>query len=102
MRALAILGSTGSIGTQALDVVRRNPDRFKVVALTAGTSHELLVGQVREFMPKVVAVADEAAAQELKEKLGGLRAVEVLAGPDAAEIVARDQDADVVVNAMVG
>ena len=102
MRALSILGSTGSIGTQALDVVRRNPDRFKVVALTAGTSHELLVGQVREFMPQVVAVADEAAAQELKEKLGGLRAVEVLAGPDAAEIVARDVDADVVVNAMVG
>src|SRR6266516_2838426 len=54
MRTIAILGSTGSIGTQALDVIRRNPDRFKVVALSAGSSHELLVGQVREFMPREV------------------------------------------------
>ena len=56
MRTLAILGSTGSIGTQALDVVRRNADRFKVVGLGAGASHELLVGQVREFMPPLVAI----------------------------------------------
>ena len=62
MRSLAILGSTGSIGTQALDVVRRNPDRFRVVGLGAGSSHELLVGQVREFMPPVVAIADEHGA----------------------------------------
>jgi 1-deoxy-D-xylulose-5-phosphate reductoisomerase len=102
MRRIAILGSTGSIGTQALDVVRRNPDRFKVVALTAGSSHELLVGQVREFMPQVVAVAEEDAAHELTSKLGRLRAVEVLSGPQAAEFVAREIDADMVLNAMVG
>ena len=102
MRTLSILGSTGSIGAQALDVVRRNPDRFRVVALTAGSSHELLVGQVREFMPQVVAVADEEAAVEVKSKLGGLRAVDVIAGPDAAETVARDADCDMVLNAMVG
>ncbi len=102
MRSLAILGSTGSIGTQALDVVRRNPDRFKVVALSAGSSHELLVGQIREFMPPLVAVADEVAAAELKEKLSGLRAVEILSGSDAAEIVARDSEADMVLNAVVG
>ncbi len=46
MRSLIILGSTGSVGTQALDVVRRNPERFRVVGLSAGTNHELLVGQV--------------------------------------------------------
>jgi len=102
MRQIAILGSTGSIGTQALDVARRHPDRFKVVALTAGSSHELLVGQVREFMPQVVAVAEEEAAREVTAKLGGLRAVEVLSGPQAAEFVAREIDADMVLNAMVG
>ena len=58
MRSVTILGSTGSIGTQALDVVRRHPDRFRVVGLGAATSHELLVGQVREFMPPLVAIAD--------------------------------------------
>src|SRR6266516_3477481 len=102
MRSLAILGSTGSIGTQALDVVRRNPDRFRVVALSAGSSHELLVGQIREFMPPLVAVADGAAAEELRAKLAGLRAVQILSGPRAAETLARDCDADMVLNAMVG
>jgi 1-deoxy-D-xylulose-5-phosphate reductoisomerase len=102
MRSLAILGSTGSIGTQALDVVRRNPDRFRVLGLAASTSHELLVGQIREFLPPVVAVADEESAAELREKLSGLRAVEILAGPDAAETLARESEADMVLNAMVG
>src|SRR6266581_2138585 len=102
MRSLAILGSTGSIGTQALDVVRRNPDRFRVVGLSAGSSHELLVGQIREFMPPLVAVADETAAAELKAKLSGLRAVQILSGPDAARTLARECEADMVLNAMVG
>jgi 1-deoxy-D-xylulose-5-phosphate reductoisomerase len=102
MRRLVILGSTGSIGTQALDVVRRNPDRLEVVGLAAAQSHELLVGQIREFLPPVVAVTDERAAGELREALSGLRRVEVIAGADAAERLARDSDADMVVNAMVG
>ena len=67
--ASVILGSTGSVGTQALDVVRRNPDRFKVVGLSAGTNQELLVGQIREFLPPVVAIADEEAAGRPAEKL---------------------------------
>ncbi len=102
MRRLVILGSTGSIGTQALDVVRRNADRFEVVGLAAAQSHELLVGQIREFLPPVVAVTDERAAEDLGEALAGLRRVEVIAGVDAAERLARDSDADMVVNAMVG
>jgi len=102
MRTLGILGSTGSIGTQALDVVRRNPDRFKVVGLGAGSSHDLLVGQIREFMPPLVAISDEAAARELKSHLGSLRGVDILSGPDAAEILARESEADMVLNAMVG
>jgi len=102
MRRLVILGSTGSIGTQALDVVRRHPDRFQVVGLAAGSSHELLVGQIREFMPPQVAVSDEAAAADLRAGLEGLRSVETLSGPDSAERLARDADADMVLNAMVG
>jgi 1-deoxy-D-xylulose-5-phosphate reductoisomerase len=103
MRSLALLGSTGSIGTQALDVVRRNPDRFRVVGLTAGgANQELLAGQIREFLPPLVAIADEAAAAEIEERLGKVRGVELIVGPDAAERVARDSDADLVVNALVG
>jgi 1-deoxy-D-xylulose-5-phosphate reductoisomerase len=102
MRRLVILGSTGSIGTQALDVVRRNPDRFQVVGLAAAQNHELLVGQIREFMPPQVAVSDEAAAGELRGALVGIRSPEILAGPEAAELLARDSESDMVLNAMVG
>jgi hypothetical protein len=102
MRTLVILGSTGSVGTQALDVVRRNPDRFKVVGLSAGTNQELLVGQIREFLPPYVAIMDEEAATDLKEKLSGIRGVEILVGPEAAETLARDTEADLVLNALVG
>jgi 1-deoxy-D-xylulose-5-phosphate reductoisomerase len=102
MRRLVILGSTGSVGTQALDVVRRNPDRFQVVGLAAAQNHELLVGQIREFMPPQVAVSEEAAAGELQRALEGIRSPEILAGPESAERLARDSDADMVLNAMVG
>jgi 1-deoxy-D-xylulose-5-phosphate reductoisomerase len=102
MRRVVILGSTGSIGTQALDVVRRNPERFEVVGLAAAQSHELLVGQIREFLPPVVAVSDEVAADELRVALSGLRGVDIRAGADAPERLARDSDADMVLNAMVG
>ena len=102
MGTLAILGSTGSIGTQALDVVRRNPDRFRVLGLAAATSHELLVGQVREFMPPLIAISDDDAAAEVKQILGPIRGVDIISGPDAAEKLARDSEADMVLNAMVG
>ncbi|HET7869875.1 MAG TPA: 1-deoxy-D-xylulose-5-phosphate reductoisomerase [Actinomycetota bacterium] len=103
MRSLTILGSTGSVGTQALDVVRRNPDRFKVVGLAALTNHELLVGQIREFLPPYVAIADPEAAAELREMLGkNIRGVDIIDGPDAAERLSRDVEADMVLNALVG
>jgi len=105
MRRVIILGSTGSIGTQALDVIRRNPDRFQVAGLAAASNHDLLVGQIREFIPPVVAVSDEAAATELRaglEGTKGLKSVDIVAGPDAAESIARDLEAEVVLNAMVG
>jgi 1-deoxy-D-xylulose-5-phosphate reductoisomerase len=103
VRSLAILGSTGSIGTQALDVVRRNPDRFRVVGLGAkGSSHQLLMGQIREFMPPLVAIADEASAEDLKKNLGPIRSIQIISGPGAMETLARESDADMVLNAMVG
>ena len=103
MRALSILGSTGSIGTQALDVVRRHPDRFKVAALSAaGTSQDLLAGQIREFLPPVVAIAEEEAARDLKAKIGAIKGVELVVGPESAETVARETECDIVLNALVG
>src|ERR671924_2066912 len=102
MRTICVLGSTGSIGTQALDVIRRNPERLRVAGLAAGTSHDLLVGQIREFTPPLVAIADEDAAEELKTRLGSLRGVEILSGPEAAETLARESEADMVLNALVG
>ena len=102
MRTITVLGSTGSIGTQVLDVIRRNPERFRVVGLGAGGSHDLLLGQIREFMPPLVAIADEEAAAELQPRLGALRGVDIIYGPDATERLARDSEADTVVNAMTG
>ena len=103
MKSLTILGSTGSIGTQALDVVRHNPDRFKVVGLSAaGANLELLAGQIREFLPPVVAIADEDAAADVRAKIGGVPGVEIVDGPDAAERLAGETEADMVLNALVG
>jgi 1-deoxy-D-xylulose-5-phosphate reductoisomerase len=103
MRSVTILGSTGSIGTQALDVVRRNPDRFKVIGLSAaGTNQELLAGQIREFLPPMVGIADETAAEEVRSHLGSIRGVEFVVGPDAAERLASEAEADIVLNALVG
>jgi 1-deoxy-D-xylulose-5-phosphate reductoisomerase len=99
---VVILGSTGSVGTQALDVVRHHPDRFRVLGLSAGTNHELLVGQIREFLPPQVAIADEEAAADLRERLSGIKGVEILVGPEAAETLARESEADMVLNALVG
>jgi 1-deoxy-D-xylulose-5-phosphate reductoisomerase len=103
MKTVTVLGSTGSVGTQALDVVRHNPERFKVVGLSAaGANQDLLMGQVREFLPPVVAIADEDAADDVRAKLGAVKGVELVVGPDAAESLAADTEADLVLNALVG
>ena len=67
MKKIAILGSTGSIGTQTLDVVRAHSDELEVVALAAGSNKERLKEQIREFHPELVSLSDERKAQELKE-----------------------------------
>lgn len=102
MRSLVVLGSTGSVGTQALDVVRRNPDRFNVVGLSTRGSIDLLAGQIREFLPQQVALADPSLEAPLRERLSGVRETEILVGPDAAERLARTAEADMVLNALVG
>lgn len=100
-RTVALLGSTGSIGTQAIDVVRRNPGRFDVVALSAGGRDPgLLARQAREVGARVVAVHDESARAAVVEALDGT-GVEVLAGPGAASRVAAC-GADVVLNGITG
>jgi len=103
-RDVALLGSTGSIGVQAVDVVRRNPERFRVVALSAeGSRPDLLVEQALELGVGVVAVARRAAEPALRAALdaAGASGVRVLAGPDAAEQVAA-LGADVVLNGING
>ena len=101
MKKIAILGSTGSIGTQTLDVVRAHSDELEVVALAAGSNNERLKEQIREFHPELVSLSDEKKAQELKEELAG-EAVEVVCGMDGLIEVAGIDSADVVVTAVVG
>lgn len=100
-RKLAILGSTGSIGTQALDVVNEHPDLFEVYAITANNQVDLLINQARKFMPEVVVIANEQKYPELKEALEDLP-IKVWAGDDAIEQLVQMQPIDMVLTAMVG
>lgn len=104
MRSVTLLGSTGSIGTQAIDVIGRNPDRFRVDALSAGGSElPLLARQAASLGVRAVAVADAAARPALTTLLreAGADGVEVLAGPDAATELA-GRGSDVVLNGITG
>ena len=101
MKKIAILGSTGSIGTQTLDVVREHTDELQIVALAAGSNKERLKEQIKEFHPELVSLSDEKKAQELKEELAG-EPVEVVCGMDGLIEVAGIDSADVVVTAVVG
>ena len=100
-RQIALLGSTGSIGTQALDVVRDNTDRFEIYALVARQNVDLLAQQAREFRPEVVVIADEQYYAPLKEALADLP-MKVWAGADAIADVVQMTPVDVVLTAMVG
>lgn len=100
-RRIAILGSTGSIGTQALEVILRHEDLFEVVALTAGRNADLLIEQALRFVPPYVVIADEAGYPLVREALAKLP-VKVLAGTKAIAEVACIPEADIVLTAMVG
>ena len=100
-RQLAILGSTGSIDTQALEDVGEHPDQFEVYALTANNQVDLLINQARRFMPEVVVIANERKYPELKEALEDLP-IKVWAGADAIAQMVQAEPIDMVLTAMVG
>ena len=100
MKNIAILGSTGSIGTQTLDIVRTNND-LRVVGLCAGRNVDLLEKQVREFHPSLAVMGDEDAARDLKERLKDTD-VKVLSGMDGMIELATMEESEVLVTAIVG
>lgn len=99
-RTLTILGSTGSIGTQTLDVVRSNPARYRVGYLTTNRRGDLLAQQIKEFRPTGVVVFDPTVAQQIRQQFG--TQVEVMEGEEGACEVASRPEVDVVVSALVG
>ncbi len=101
MKKIALLGSTGSIGTQTLDVVRHYPNDFQVTALAASSNITRLEEQIREFKPKMAVVFNEAKALELKHNIRDLE-VEVLSGMDGLLAAATEESADIVLTAVVG
>ena len=100
-KQIAILGSTGSIGSQALQVVAEHPDLYEVYALTANNSVEQLIQQARQFMPEAVVIANENKYEELKQALAGLP-IKVYAGVEALCQVVESGPIDIVLSAMVG
>ncbi len=100
-KRIAILGSTGSIGTQALEVVRQQPAHFQVELLTAGSNAELLIAQAKEFNPNAVVIGDEARYTDVRDALFPL-GVKVFAGAAALEQAVAMEDIDIVLTAMVG
>jgi len=100
-RNIAILGSTGSIGRQALDVIASYPERFEAYALVANNSVELLIEQARRFLPEVVVIANESKYSQLREALSDLP-IKVWCGSGAIEEIVRDEAIYMVLTAMVG
>ena len=99
MKTIAVLGSTGSIGTQALDLCRRHPDRFRVTALTARGSREKLFAQVREFRPEIAGLTEGITEAEIPEDL---RFCRFLSGKEALRAAAAESGADMVLVSIVG
>ena len=101
MKTIIILGSTGSIGTNTLDIVQRFPEEFRVVGLTAGGNIEKLEEQIRTFKPQAVAVSTESSAATLRERCAGLP-VEILVGEEGIAQVAAMPRAELLISAIVG
>ena len=100
-KKIAILGSTGSIGTQALSVIRQHPDLFEASVLTAGRNADLLISQAREFLPDSVVIADESKYRQVSDALADLP-VKVYAGEPAIAEIVESQEVNMVLTAMVG
>ncbi|MGD1849501.1 MAG: 1-deoxy-D-xylulose-5-phosphate reductoisomerase [Cyanophyceae cyanobacterium] len=103
MKAITLLGSTGSIGTQTLDIVQQYPDRFRVVGLATGRNVTLLAEQVRQFQPEIVALRDESKLEELREAIADVSVQpKLVGGGTGITEVAAYGDAEVVVTGIVG
>jgi 1-deoxy-D-xylulose-5-phosphate reductoisomerase len=103
VKAITLLGSTGSIGTQTLDILESHPEDFRLVGIAAGNNVELLAQQVRQFRPEIVAICNESKLAELKAALASLDPQPmILAGDDGVVEVARYGDAEAVVTGIVG
>ncbi len=104
LRHLTVLGSTGSIGTNTLDVVRQNPDRFRIFALAAGRNISLLAKQIKEFKPEVVVLQEAADLDPLRALISdfGIPLPELLSGPEALVRIAVAPEADTVMSSIVG
>ncbi len=100
MKHIAILGSTGSIGTQTLEIVRANPDKFKIIALSAGSNSKLLLQQIKEFQPKLVSVLTKELAEELRNDVNS--STTIVYGDEGLILTATHPDVDFVVTAIVG
>ncbi len=100
MKKISILGSTGSIGTQTLEVVAANPNKLKIVALAANSNDRLMEEQIEAFNPVVAALSDEQAAQRLRSRYKGK--TKILSGAEGLQAIATHEDADTVLAAMVG
>jgi len=102
MKRVSVLGSTGSIGTQTLEVARQNPDKIKITALAAAKNVDLMEKQIREFMPEIAVMDDEDAAKDLKDRIKDLSGVRILTGMEGSMEMASDPGSDIVVTAIVG
>jgi len=102
LKKLSILGSTGSIGINTLDVVSNSPDKFDIIGLAAGTNFKLLSKQIRVFKPKIVSVLNDRVAIELKKLLVKNCKPEIVYGSEGLALIASLKEVDLVVSAIVG
>ena len=101
MKKISLLGSTGSIGTNVLDVIERNPEKFQILGMSAGNNVDLFAKQIRKFKPRVVALFDTKKIPTLKEQIADLD-IEILSGEEGSIAVATLPEVDVVVSGVMG
>jgi 1-deoxy-D-xylulose-5-phosphate reductoisomerase len=106
MKNISILGSTGSVGTQALEIIKSHPDKFKVIGLSANRNVSFLLDQIKQFEPEIVALMDEKAAKELKRQLkflsSKIKKPRVLAGISGLNEIVKEPKSDLILTAIVG
>lgn len=103
LQKFSLLGSTGSIGTQSLEIIQEHPDQFELVALGAGSNIDVLADQIRKFQPSLVSLNDASKVAQLKELIKDVeKQPEIMTGNEGAIAVAEHPDADAVITGIVG